>query len=146
MAVRAVTPRVVAISGHVDIYRDADGVDAWKDGWATGEDIYDPEYLPPQRHGRPFLPLTDLVTGELCTASPRVESQSRVHASSPTQTGCDGRGSAPSSSTSVEEHPGALGGGPDSSPNGPSTRHPALGAGTTPFEDVARPVRSPDAP
>jgi hypothetical protein len=43
MTVRAVTPRVIAISGHVQVYRDADFYDADQDDLVTG-DIFDPEW------------------------------------------------------------------------------------------------------
>jgi hypothetical protein len=46
MPVRAITPRVIAISGHVQFYRDLDYHDAANDDLVTGEDIFDPEEWP----------------------------------------------------------------------------------------------------
>jgi hypothetical protein len=44
VSVKAITPRVVAISGHMQFYRDADHYDRAQDELATGEDIFSPEW------------------------------------------------------------------------------------------------------
>lgn len=120
MAVRAVTPRVVAISGHVAFYRDADHFDAAQDERATGEDIFDPEWpdkplrLSPQResHARP--------------AHCRLRTFA-MNASAPTQTGRDGRAAEATSSqpsargTRADQSSAELGGRPLDCP-GPRPR------------------------
>lgn len=110
MPVRAVRPRLPALHGHTYVHAhdcpgDCCNYDAFTDALATSEDIYISDVELPS--GRGLQRFAHLVPGELRTANPNVESRSRVHASSPTEAGRDGRGSAPSPSPSVGARGGA---------------------------------------
>ena len=134
MTVRAVTPRLLAISGHLQFYSDADHHDRENDLRVTGEDIYDPEWpdkplnLKPTRGSYPRR------------AGASGAEPSPMHERAGHEVGLDGRSARSPSHTSVGAWGGAgvpdvpSGDGPSGHRHGPRGFVPsppaASGAGT----------------